>query len=178
MTHEFLKWLATRWGADSASGNLHWDRLSRKITRQLTEEQALAWGMMLVGLVAERWDQLNPPGLATAKAAVAFLKIEETEHERWWHMAGIGASDIEKYLCSTLDEILELEEASATERADATHPLDDSHAEHDYDDCAACRQQRDFVTSCKDEIAAAIVTLVIQAYEHAVATSDAPAART
>lgn len=171
MTPDFVKWLANRWPADSESGDTQWARLQAAIEAPPADEQQLPWITALVDLVAERWAATEPRGLATAQAAIAFLKTEAAEHEHWWDSPSITIDDLENYLCAALDDIIDAEENISIDKSFEAHPIDENHLDsNDHEDeCEVCQPRWDFQDARNDELKGVVVSMIIRAYGLALA---------
>lgn len=174
MTPYFVKWLEDRWPSNSEAprslNQMLPDAQRKRLdgiikTTALSPDQQLIWIAALTDLVANRWTASEPRGLATARAAIAFLKTEAEEHQSWWKNLTIRIEDIECYLCTALDDVFDDEENAAIKKS---HQLyNENH--FDDDDPDGDRQRWAFQDACDDEMKGIVISMIIHARALALA---------
>jgi len=165
MTPEFVGWLTDRGFLDSVNSAQE-ERLRAATETPLSPEQQLRWVEALADLVAEKWAATDPPGLATARTAITFLRTEAAERDHWWRSPRIEIDAVEDYLCIAIDQILEDEVDISSEM----HPLDQSHdvADHDAEGCAECLKQFALQDAHIDEVRGTIASMILHAHDLAL----------
>ena len=159
MTPEFVEWLTDRGFLDSVNSAQE-ERLRAATETPRSPEQQRRWVEALADLVAEKWAATDsPPGLATARAAITFLRTEAAERDHWWRSPRIEIRTPSR--TTSASRFLNDPRRRGPRSPSEMHPLDQSHdvADHDAEGCAECLKQFALQDAHIDEVRGTIASM-------------------